>query len=277
MATLLIQLDALGGGSLTRILRDYGHRLQTVHLDSGDALPGDLDDIGAVVLCGHMASAAAPDGLSQLLAEAHASELPTIGLGDGAAVLATALGGASGESPAAGWHEVKATADGREEAGRRRCVWHRRAPQGRPTAMDVRWRWCRRVSRRTSHLRVPASVRTRSRRGAGGAFRGGCIGDRCRDRRATARGRAPRPSHLRELRALRRSDRSNQPGTGQGPALLVERDGGPMDRRRRGPPASSTTVRGDRSIRRPATERPTTQRLTASALAGVPAVSTTGT
>ena len=116
MATLLIQLDALGGGSLTRILRDYGHRLQTVHLDSGDALPGDLDDIGAVVLCGHMASAAAPDGLSQLLAEAHASELPTIGLGDGAAVLATALGGASGESPAAGWHEVKATADGREEA-----------------------------------------------------------------------------------------------------------------------------------------------------------------
>ena len=114
MATLLIQLDELGGGSITRILRDYGHRLRTIRLASGDEMPPDLDDVGAIAVCG--AGPNVPEGLGATLAEAHAAELPILATGDGAAVLVDALGGASGAAPAAGWHEVKATADGREEA-----------------------------------------------------------------------------------------------------------------------------------------------------------------
>lgn len=115
MATLLIQFDEIGGGLLTRILRDYGHRLRTVRLASGEVLPADLDDVGAVALCGRLSSGL-PDGLAGLLVEAHAAELPILGLGDGAAVLAEALGGDAGDPPPLGWQEVKATADGREEA-----------------------------------------------------------------------------------------------------------------------------------------------------------------
>lgn len=115
MATLFIQLDEIGGGTLTRILRDYGHRIQTVRLAASDALPADLDEVGAVILCGRSATAASAE-LASLLVEAHAAELPILALGDGAAMLARALGGETGAAPAGGWQEVKATADGREEA-----------------------------------------------------------------------------------------------------------------------------------------------------------------
>lgn len=114
MATLLIQLDEIGGGVLTRILRDYGHRLRTLRLAAGDTPPSDLDDVGAVMLVGRAAAKA--DGLASLLADAHAAELPILALGDGAALLSEALGGSPGESPSCGWQEVKATPDGREEA-----------------------------------------------------------------------------------------------------------------------------------------------------------------
>lgn len=114
MATLLFQLDEIGGGMLTRILRDHGHRLRTIRSAAGDAPPSDLDDVGAIVLCGRGSSS--PDGLASLLADAHAAELPILALGDGAAMLAEALGGAATDGPTADWCEVKATADGREEA-----------------------------------------------------------------------------------------------------------------------------------------------------------------
>lgn len=115
MATLLIQLDEIGGGILTRILRDYGHRMRTIRLAVGDPLPPDLDDIGAVLVCGRAATPPV-DALAAMLVEAHAAELPILALGDGAAILSEALGGSAGEVPVGGWQEVKATADGREEA-----------------------------------------------------------------------------------------------------------------------------------------------------------------
>jgi GMP synthase-like glutamine amidotransferase len=122
MATLILQLDDSGAGILGRTLRDHGHRLRTVRLAAGDPLPPDLDDVQAIVVCGRR-SGEVPTAAIAMIAEAHAAETPVIGLGDGAAVLASAIGGASGPAPAAGWHRVKLSATGREEAVLAGVAW----------------------------------------------------------------------------------------------------------------------------------------------------------
>lgn len=115
MATLILQLDDSGAGLLGRILRDYGHRLKAIRLAKGDPLPPDLDDVQALVVCGRHAGEV-PAALAGLLAEAHAAQIPILGLGDGAAVLAAAIGGERGEAPKPGWRAVKLSAAGREDA-----------------------------------------------------------------------------------------------------------------------------------------------------------------
>ena len=122
MATLILQLDDSGAGLLGRILRDHGHRLRTVRLAKGDPLPPDLDDVQAVVVCGRI-TGEVPAAATTLIAEAHAAETPVIGLGDGAAVLATAIGGEQGGSPAAGWHRVKLSPAGRDDAVLAGVAW----------------------------------------------------------------------------------------------------------------------------------------------------------
>lgn len=122
MATLILQLDDSGAGLLGRILRDHGHRLRAVRLAKGDPLPPDLDDVQAVVVCGRI-SADVPAAAAALIADAHAAQTPVIGLGDGAAVLAAAIGGERGGAPAAGWHRVKLSAAGREDAVLAGVAW----------------------------------------------------------------------------------------------------------------------------------------------------------
>lgn len=122
MATLILQLDDSGAGILGRILRDHGHRLRAVRLAAGDPLPPDLDDVQAIVVCGRR-SGEVPAAAISMIAEAHAAELPVIGLGDGAAVFASAIGGASGPAPAAGWHRMKLSAAGRDDAVLAGVAW----------------------------------------------------------------------------------------------------------------------------------------------------------
>lgn len=122
MSTLILQLDDLGAGILGRVLRDHGHRLTTVRLDRGEAAPDDLLDVQAVVICGRQ-EGDLPTGLDSLLAEAQAADLPLIGLGDGAAVIARALGGEPGSALAPGWHPMKLTPVGREDAVLAGVAW----------------------------------------------------------------------------------------------------------------------------------------------------------
>lgn len=122
MATLILQLDDSGAGTLGRILRDHGHRLRTVRLAAGDSPPPDLDDLQAIVVCGR-ASGEVPAAAVSLIADAHAAEMPVIGLGDGAAVLAVAIGGTRGASLPAGWHRMKLSAAGRDDAVLAGVAW----------------------------------------------------------------------------------------------------------------------------------------------------------
>lgn len=96
-------------------LRDLGHKLRTVRLFAGDAVPADLDDVDGIVSMGgpmNVDEAAAnpwiPAELA-LLKAAHEAKLPIVGVCLGAQLLAAALGGEVGAMPAPeiGWGQVQ--------------------------------------------------------------------------------------------------------------------------------------------------------------------------
>jgi len=122
MATLILQCDDLGGGHLARVLRDHGHRLRTVRLDQGQAPPSDLDDVGAVAILGRIAKDL-PESVARMLADAHAASLPLIGLGDGAAAIASAIGGQSAAAESKGWRSVRLSTVGRDDAVLAGIAW----------------------------------------------------------------------------------------------------------------------------------------------------------
>jgi GMP synthase (glutamine-hydrolysing) len=100
-----------GPGLLARWAESRGVALDTVCLDRGERLPG-LDAADAVVVLGSYASLAAhgpstePVGrLRRWVAEALARDVPVLGIGYGAQLVASILGGGAGtaERPEAGW------------------------------------------------------------------------------------------------------------------------------------------------------------------------------
>ncbi len=123
MSTLVLEFSDLAGcRRLGAALRDYGHRLRIVRVHHGDALPGDLDDVDAIVMMGGPQNVAdEPDWLepiSALAREAHTREMPVLGVCLGCQILAHALGGevaALEGGPEVGFIDAELNPAGREE------------------------------------------------------------------------------------------------------------------------------------------------------------------
>lgn len=127
MATLVVEFDGIGGGLLLRTLREYGHRLRVVRLHRGEALPPDLDDLQAIVLCGGPADPSGmPAPLASLVTAAASQDLPVIATGAGAVALAVVLGGSAAAAPRWGWQELRLTPVGREDAVFAGVAWSSR-------------------------------------------------------------------------------------------------------------------------------------------------------
>ena len=104
-----------GPAALGRILQDHGCRLRTLHLYTGDDVPGDLDGVDGVVSMGGPMNVDQADDhpwMAQetaLLKAAHEAGKPIVGICLGAQLVAAALGGkvAKMAKPEAGWGNVR--------------------------------------------------------------------------------------------------------------------------------------------------------------------------
>jgi GMP synthase-like glutamine amidotransferase len=132
MATLVFEhSDSSGINRLGRTLRDYGHRLRILRLHDGDQVPGDLDDVDAIISCGGPQSAyddALPWLAPQMdrLREANALGMPIVGMCLGSQILARALGGKVEANPAGiefGFTEIKLNPVGREDPIHSGIAW----------------------------------------------------------------------------------------------------------------------------------------------------------
>lgn len=100
---------------LGQVLQGYGHRLRTVELFNGAAVPADLDDVDGVISMGGSMNVDETAKYAWLPAEmdfikkAHGAGLPIVGVCLGAQLIAQALGGAVAamEKPEVGWQNVK--------------------------------------------------------------------------------------------------------------------------------------------------------------------------
>lgn len=113
MAIIILQHHALyRPGQLGLTLRDHGFKVDVRRMDRDEPLPPDLDDVDGVVSLGgpqQVAEAHAFIAREQaFLKQAHEASLPVIGIGLGAQLLATALGGSTAamEHPEAGFVEI---------------------------------------------------------------------------------------------------------------------------------------------------------------------------
>jgi len=88
---------------LGQVLRDNGHRLRTIRLYAGDAIPVDLDDVDGVVSMGGPANVDQADEYPWIndemtfIQSAHEAGLPVVGICLGAQLIAQALGGTVGK------------------------------------------------------------------------------------------------------------------------------------------------------------------------------------
>src|SRR5690242_13136135 len=120
-----------GSERLGETLRDYGARLRVLHLHEGDHVPGDLDDVDGIISCGGPQAAyddSVPwlEAQMNLMRQAHAEEMPVLGICLGSQILARALGGKVEKNPAGiefGWHEVKLNPVGREDPLHAGIAW----------------------------------------------------------------------------------------------------------------------------------------------------------
>jgi len=119
MAIIVLQNHPLyRPGRLGLTLRDHGFRLDVRRMDRDEALPLDLDDVDGVISLGGPQQVAEGHAFvareQAFLKLAHEASLPVIGIGLGAQLLATALGGSTGEMehPEAGFVEVEITPGG---------------------------------------------------------------------------------------------------------------------------------------------------------------------
>ncbi|MEM1072479.1 MAG: type 1 glutamine amidotransferase [Planctomycetota bacterium] len=98
---LVLQHGPIGAVRLGATLRDHGFKLdirRVAHPTSPDPVPGDLDDVHAIVTLGGPQSAATDsfgwmDREMELLRAAHEAELPVVGICLGHQLIAKALGG----------------------------------------------------------------------------------------------------------------------------------------------------------------------------------------
>jgi GMP synthase-like glutamine amidotransferase len=139
---------APGAGIVGETLREFGQRFRSVRVDLGEPLPPDLDGIHGVVACDGPASLAGGSGVPaaelELFRAAKAADLPILGFGLGARLLALALGGeiaSCGASPDLGWHPLTLSWPAREDPlfkgwpwSPTACFWRRefvaRLPEG---------------------------------------------------------------------------------------------------------------------------------------------------
>jgi len=103
MAILVFQHHPLETTArLGQTLRDHGHKLRTVELFNGEALPPDLDGVDGVISMGGPMNVdqtekhAWIEGECALIKQAHESGLPVVGICLGAQLIAKALGGEVG-------------------------------------------------------------------------------------------------------------------------------------------------------------------------------------
>ncbi len=99
---------------LGQVLRDHGHKLRTIRLYAGDAIPPDLDNVDGIVSMGgpmDIDQAEAYPWIDQEAAyikQAHEAGLPIVGICLGAQIIAHALGGKveKMDKPEIGWFPV---------------------------------------------------------------------------------------------------------------------------------------------------------------------------
>ncbi|MBX3365057.1 MAG: type 1 glutamine amidotransferase [Phycisphaeraceae bacterium] len=123
MANILVLQHSEKGrpGRIGRALRDHGFRLDIRRPDRADPLPPDLDDIhGLLVLGGPQNVDEGHDWMrteKSLIAQAHAAELPVVGICLGCQLIAEALGGevARMPQPEQGFAPVTLTIAGQTE------------------------------------------------------------------------------------------------------------------------------------------------------------------
>ncbi len=145
MATILVIQHSVskGPGRLGATLRDHGFRLdiRTPANPEGRPLPTDLDNVHGVVALGGDQNADEPhDWLPrerELLAEAHAKGIPTVGICLGHQILAQALGGEVGKmpTPEAGFVPVELSHEGRNDTILSGVAWN--APRFQIHAYEV--------------------------------------------------------------------------------------------------------------------------------------------
>jgi len=140
MALLVFEHSPLAGSlRLGTTLRDHGHRLRTIRVHAGDAMPADLDDVdGVIVMGGGQNVHDRPEWLdpeSALICAAHERDMPVLGICLGCQIVAHALGGTTGPMDggiALGFHAVELNAMGREDPlftgipwSTKQVQWHR--------------------------------------------------------------------------------------------------------------------------------------------------------
>ncbi|MGP1346967.1 MAG: type 1 glutamine amidotransferase [Phycisphaerales bacterium] len=166
MAILILQHDtSYRSGRLGLTLRDLGFRLEVRRMDRDEPVPADLDDIEAVVSLGGPQQVIEGHAFvareQAFLKSAFEGSVPVIGIGLGAQLLATALGGevAPMEHPEAGFVSVGILPAGQTE----------------PVLSGVPWN-CRQFTRHASEItRLPdgAALLASSKRCKVQAFRVG--------------------------------------------------------------------------------------------------------
>lgn len=107
MAVLVFQhAPSEGPGTLGRLLLSHGLKLRVLHLHAGDAVPGDLDDVDAVLSLGGPMNVEDAGSLAWIAQEAaylkraHEASIPLTGICLGAQLIAHALGGKVAAMPA---------------------------------------------------------------------------------------------------------------------------------------------------------------------------------
>ena len=104
-----------GPAQIGRVLQDHGHRLRTIALWDGQAVPADRDDVDGILSMGGPMNVDETDAHpwieseSAYLKAAHEAGVPIVGICLGAQLIAAALGGEVGpmDQPEVGWHNVK--------------------------------------------------------------------------------------------------------------------------------------------------------------------------
>jgi GMP synthase (glutamine-hydrolysing) len=123
MITVFQHSDKGNPGRLGATLRDHGFKLDIRRPDLGQPIPPDLDNIEAIVILGGSMNVTDIDKLpwmqqeAAFIKQAHAANLPVIGICLGAQLIAYALGGkvTPREKPAIGFYPVTLNTNGQTD------------------------------------------------------------------------------------------------------------------------------------------------------------------